>query len=280
MFDRGSQFQHWYRITLGDRQLSSEDGPRPLSVSFNIETDDGFTANNAELELVNLAPEFRSWLDRSEDLTVQVEAGYVNGAKSTIFLGALRNVFSTFVERTWRTRVSSGDGEKELLRRANVTFPAGTPYGKVLRTLVEKLGVGVGNVDTLASVTTKSGSAALLRAYSASGGIANELRWFASTLGIEWSIQQGEFVGSLTGLAAATGGPLLTPTTGLVGDLTVNPKGLVSGSALLQPGMQPKTAFRVESPVYTGTLVASKVTQLGDYRGAQWHTVWEGKPPK
>lgn len=282
----GSQFDRAFVIDLGNVRISSLEAETPLSASFSIERDTGITPNNLEMTIYNLPISEQRALSSQTRNVVSIAAGYQKNPQ-LLFLGDVRRVESWKEKTDFITRVSAGDGEDKLEQSViNRNFAKGTPTGVILKALIDALGIGQGNVEDFVGASFSNGVSALETPLLVQGAVSNELRWFADSLGIEWSIQLGAFHGRRIGEAAKQEGPLITPDTGLLEKVRVGKgKGklkafetVVSFEALLLPNLVPGVAFRIDCPVISGDFVAKRTTHWGDTFGDSWFVSCDGVP--
>jgi hypothetical protein len=105
-----------------------------------------------------------------------------------------------------------------------------------------------------------------------------ELQVFADSLGIDWSFQDGQFVGADKGQPYDGQGPLLTSATGLL-DARLDAKGNVEGSALLLPDLIPGVGFRIGEGRAAGDYVAVATHHTGDnFDETNWVVRFHGIP--
>jgi hypothetical protein len=112
----------------------------------------------------------------------------------------------------------------------------------------------------------------------AHGSAVFELQVFADSLGIDWSFQDGQFVGAKKGQPYNGEGPLINASTGLI-DARLDEFGNVEGTALLLSDLIPGVAFRVEAERATGDFVCVATTHSGDNFDEQnWTVEFHGIP--
>lgn len=243
-----------------------------LRIRFSVERDKTEIPNNLELAVYNLSPSSRAGVAQQKDFTVKLDVGYQNPA--TIFTGVGRGE-SFFDPRTgdWMTRISAGDGQDKYSNsKVNKSFVKGTPVHKVLQELVSATGLDKGNVGDLTDVSLSSGATELERAYVARGPAMFELQQFADSLGLDWSFQDGSFIGAPAGEPFNPDGPLLTPETGLLWS-GLDEVGNVEGQALMIPDLIPGAGFRVESSKVTGNFICVASQHSGDTHADNDYTV-------
>lgn len=296
------QFTRGYRVTIGDTEIDARLGVglSALRVAFSIERDVKRIPNNAELEVWGLAQTTRDRLAKLTSVPVRIEAGYLGGEIGTIFLGDLRAAHTRREGPDLITRVSAGDGTKQVrVAKLTKTFPKGTKLGSVITELGKALGVKPGNLSAFSGAKLANGSDRLARSLTIHGAVYDELERLCRSCGLEWSVQDSELQIREQGRPAlASGlGPLLRADSGLVDVPQVETvaevskadakqaglvKGqtVVSGVCLLRSDLRPGLPFRVESAAFTGNLVCRTTTHRGDSHGtgADWVVEFTGVP--
>lgn len=274
------QFGRTFLVELGDLRLEMKAPSPSLRVAFSIERDKTEIPNNIELAIWGLAPETRLRLGQSKELSCKLSAGY-GDEPSLLFTGIVNRAESKFDKATGDTvlRVSAGDGQdKYESAKVSKSFSKGTSVHTVLKQLVAATGLGLGNVSQLTTVALDSGAKQLEGPYVAKGSAMFELQVFADSLGIDWSFQDGKFVGAKKGQPYSGEGPLLSAATGLI-EAKLDKRGNVQGTALLLPDLIPGVAFRVEGTDATGDFVCVASTHAGDnYDEQNWTVEFHGIP--
>lgn len=241
--------------------------------------------NKCQLKIWNLSREHRAQIEQltpKEDSTsgvpVLIEGGYKSTGTSQIFLGDLRTVWSERQGPEWITTIESGDGEQAIKNaRINQSLGPRTSPDVVLRAIVRSLGVGEGNVnETLAKLRT-TGQANLLDRVMLTGSAADRLTDFTRSAGLEWSIQNGALQildrdKALSGFAV-----ILGSGSGLVESPTVDPKGVMTARAFLQPGIRVGALVRPESLTVRGNYRIERASWECDTHGIPWYVTVEAK---
>jgi len=275
-----TQFGRVFTVELGDLKLEAKPGADALRVAFSIERDKTEIPNNVELAIWNLNKETRARLEQEKELSCRVSAGY-GDEPSQLFVGIVTRVESQRDRTTGDVtlRVSAGDGQdKYSTSEVSQSFAKGTSVHQVLKALIAATGLDAGNVSQLTDVALPSGATELEGPYVAHGSAVFELQVFADSLGLDWSFQDGQFVGAKKGQPYQGEGPLLSAETGLI-EARLDERGNVEGSALLLPDLIPGTAFRVESEKATGDFVCVATIHAGDNFDAQnWTVQFHGIP--
>lgn len=296
-----TQFKREFVGEFGDVKISQLGGQLTgLRCVFNIERDKLPWANNAELNVYNLAEATRAKLTQAGPVTARVSAGYVGEAKQ-IFFGVLDIVEHIKDGTDWVTHMSSSDcGEKIKQTKVSASFAKGQTLGTVIKAIVDTLGLGRGNLadfDNDSDLLTP-----LIHGGTLHGNAVEELAYFLRAVNLEFSIQDGkvQFVHIGEGVPN-TVGPKLSPTTGLVGsarlvrekatDLTrkktkktgkntvltalgdtVDMITTIEGTCLIESQIVPGVPVRIESESVNADAVCCAVKHTGDTRGNDWYS--------
>jgi hypothetical protein len=268
-------------VTVDDLDLSGFD------LAFQVtRTLKPKTPNTCELRLYNLSRSLRrelaSKVKADGSIFVSLAAGY-RGRLSQIFRGDLRDVFSMREDTGWVTTISSGDGEQaRRTARIRRAFPPGTKVEVMLRALSDSLGVGLGN-SAQALVGPKRllhGSSEFVTGAVAHGNSAELLTDLLNSVGMEWSVQDGELQVLDKGRALAGEAVLLTPATGLIGSPEPGHKGTVRATSLLIPGLFPGALVRIESEEVEATFRLERVDYSGSTSDDDWSAHLQGREAK
>ncbi len=275
------QFGRVCIIQVGEFEFTSSLDAPGLRMAFTIERDKTAIPNSAEISIWNLSEGVRNNLESTEDLVCKVTAGYPDN-EGLLFHGYAADVQSVRddTSATWVLQIAAGDAEDKYGNsKVELNFAAGTPVHTVLKKLVAATGVGKGNVDKLASLALPDGATALEAPAAFYGSAMFELQTFCESLGLDWSIQDEQFLAAPNGEPYIGEGPLISPDSGLIGSPTVDKAGVVSGVALLNPKLTPGVGFRLESKKITGDHIVSASTHVGDtFDPKAWLVHWNALP--
>lgn len=235
--------------------------------------------NTAELRLFNLAPSTRKILETPKKLILRLEAGYP-GAVAQLFLGEVRSAHSFREGPDIVTEVSTGDSEQEI-QTARISMSVGpkVPANVALTAIARTLGVGLGNVPIAAAKLAAKGSAFFGPGTAIYGHAADLLTDFCRSADLEWSIQDGVLQILDRGKALEDMAVLLSPDTGLLGSPTVDNKGLVHATALIQPDIRPgrKVAFDTLALKIAQGYRIQECEYSGDTAGNDWQVSFSAK---
>lgn len=278
----GELFNREFSINLGGTRVASQtvDGRtnQLLSVSFKVESSLSSSPNTAEVEIRNLSETTRAKVSEKGLLT-SIEAGY-SGKSSEIFLGKLEAGKSVRDGVDWITTFQSSDGGQELRsKRINISYKKIT-LGGALEKVAGALGVGLGNVaEKIAAGNVRGALDQFSNGAVLSGPVKKELDRLTSTLGVKWSIQNGQLQLLGDDDAIEPGDAVvISSSTGMIGGPESGEKGIVEVRSLLIPQLTPGRVVSLESEQITGFYRVEKVTYLGQTRGNDWYADLELKP--
>lgn len=258
-----------------------------LRVSFSVSKDVSGNANEASIEIWNLAKQHRAAVGKELD-KVTLEAGYIpppalaqNGTQNNvgiIFKGVMRDVEHRREGPDVITRISCGDGDAAL-RKAVIskTFKAGTPVKEVVEELhkqFEKEGVDRGEWKGLDDLPPYK------RPYSMCGSCSREMDRIGRSHRLYWS-SQNEALEIIPSDGAIESSAFVSPRTGLIDSPTITDNG-VQVKALLNPEIRPNRKVVVESEVLEmngegGAYRVSQATYNGDNRGGDFTVDFTGE---
>ncbi len=277
-------FDRRYRLTMNGVQVSE------LDVIFSVDRSLKKEPNTAEIQIFNLSPESRSAIEENAQATVTLEAGYKERI-SLIFTGDLRDVLTEREGPDIITTLGSGDGEKKYRRsRVNESFKPGTSIKRVITVCAEALGVGRGNLGALGKVEFPEAGAVYPNGTILAGNAAEELHNLLRSVGLEYSIQDGNLQIVTRKRALKKEAIVLSPESGLIGTASVGSDGILRCQTLMIPDLIPGVKVQVKSETvqedirqiqargrgrrhlegFSGTFRALKCGYNGDLAGTDW----------
>lgn len=264
-------FDRTYKIQVDDL------GVEKLRCGFTVKKSLKKSANTAEVAIYNLQESSRKKLEASSGVVAEIYAGY-EGNNSLIFRGELRDAFSrTESDGSWVTVLRGGDGDAALRQaRTNYAQRPGVSLSRVVKQMVDDLGVGIGNAArALLSGNLDGVGSAFGKGIAMSGKTADQLDKLLGSAGYEWSIQDGELQVLEAGKALQTKLTVLSPLTGLEGTPEVQDKGTHKGKAQIRarilPDLGPGRLVSVESATVNGVWRIDETTYVGDTHGQDWN---------
>lgn len=229
--------------------------------------------NTAELKIFNLAENSRRVLENAGKLFLRLSAGYIDSGTSQIYFGEVRHAFTEWSGPTCVTTITTGDSEKEIAKnRIHVPVGPGLGLDVIIGAVVAALNVGKGNLQPTLDALKSRGMPKLYGVGSAlSGNASRELTDLCRSVGIEWSIQDGNLQFLIPNKALNELALELSSESGLVGSPSITGAGLVKGRALLAPGFTPGHKVSFKSKSVTDFYRIEETEFSGDTHGQEWY---------
>lgn len=267
-------FRRFARVTVNTIQIANGS----LDVAFKVKkTLVGGKPNDAEIRVWNLSPTNRKALESLGQVPVHLEAGYEDGY-STLFLGNLRRAYTVRDGVDLITVIGSGDGEKAIqTSRVSVTIQKGTPSKDALRKIAKALGVGDGNLAKAETVIRAQLGNVWAEGTILTGSASREMTNVCRSLGLEWSIQNEALQIIPLGQALEGEAFLLSEDTGLIGNPSVDTKGVLKARMLIAPDLFPGRKIVLQAELLQGQFRAETCTYSGDTGGGDWYCDIEAK---
>lgn len=261
-------------LTIGTLEI------RDNRIGFSVEASIKPQPNKATIQVYNLNPDHRSQIEQLGSVPVRLDVGYEGGTQ-TIFLGNLRTCPTVKDGPDLITVVESGDGERAVqTARVSVSVAKGTNTDKVLRDVALAIGVDAGNLDDAARKirTAFPGAGGIFPAGTVlTGSAAREMTAICKSLNLEWSIQKGKLVILERGKALEGEAVALSKYTGMIGSPTVDNKGILSVSSLMNPEIFPGRLLVLDGDRLQGQYRIEDCTYVGDTRTNDWRIDMHGK---
>lgn len=262
-----------------------------LKVTFNVEKNSNKDPNRAEVTIYNLNPANRRTLQqgnlvaqarREPPLTyewpLEIEAGYV-GSIEGLFKGNITFANSRKESTTWVTDIECGDGEDNYRSaRMSKSYGPGTPVIAVIYDAIVVLGIGPGNLSVLTAIAPRKVFTTFKKGVSVSGQVVDILDKYVSSMGFQWSIQDGQLQFLRPKQTTLEEVVLLTKETGLIGSPEQGEDGTVTVKSLLQGKLKPGRRVVIKSQMVVGMFKIDKVNHYGDTWGGDWYSEVEAKP--
>lgn len=276
-------FLRSYKIQVKDLDVSN------LKCVFRVKRSLRSVPNTAELEIYNLNPDHRRQLEqlppRPDGVTLKqaaaapqsyammaIEAGYESGTR-LIYLGEVRSAHTVKEGADIITKLSTGDGEKEV-RESRINVPIG-PKASVtfaLNQLVKSMGIGEGNLKTMAPKVLLNAAASMFTGGSVmSGPAADEMDGFCKSANLEWSIQNGNLQLLERTKPVSNVAVVLNSDTGLIGSPSIDNKGVVTFRTLMIPDIDPGRLVVFNSEFVKGTYRIDDAEYSGDTDDNDWY---------
>jgi hypothetical protein len=254
-----------WRLTIGTFDLSQ------LRITFRVKSSLKPEPNTADIEVYNLSDDHRAQLEQANNPTMRLEVGY-NGSTHQIFLGEVRTCFTAVEGPDRITKFSSGDGEQAVLgTRIKVTYGTQVQIDTCLSDIARALGVGVGNLESVAAKLKSRGLASIYpRGISLNGNAWRELVYICRSAGLEATVQDGALLIVEQGQALAGVAVRLASDSGLVGSPTADNDGTVNCVAKLIPELRPGVQVQLASLSANGVYRVYDAEYTGDSHGEDW----------
>lgn len=251
-----------------------------LRTGFSIERAHTKNLNTGIISIYNLSEATRAKIT-GKGLSAVLEAGYV-GNSSIIFSGDIERVTHKKQGSSWETRLETDDGSRARAQsRVSIALAAGAKLVDAIRPVAEKMGVSVeralqdlqsGKVDFSRAMRDFVNGASL------SGQAHAIFDQLATSLGFEYSIQNGELVVTTEGQPASSEAIVLSPSTGLIGSVEHLEDGKLKAKAKIIPGLEPPRSVHLKSRTFKGSARIDRAKWSGDSGGADWHVEMEVLP--
>lgn len=258
------------QINAGKTDNVKESG---LRVSFTCQKSNKKEPNTAEVKVYNLSETSRRDLQQ-KGVQLILEAGYKSYGLFRVFSGDVRTVDHVRNGADWETVFKLGDGERSFQHAKKFqSFAEGTPMAKVLEAGVKGLGIGLGNLNKM--LPSIPGTAS--QGYAIAGSASKSVDKIVKALGMEWSVQDGEFQLLAKDGVVQDQVQLIDRDSGMVGSPemgTPDKKGKPSKltvKSLLIP-MKPGQKVRIKSDRYDGFVRVVSCKLFGDTHGGDWYT--------
>jgi hypothetical protein len=247
--------------------------------------------NTCELSVWNLSPEQRAALSDQKTPVVKLAAGYGSGQSGLLqlFLGQALHVTHEIQDMNGdivTTVATTDSGEQKQKARAALSFGRDTKTSTVLKRLADALGVGSGNVETIAR-QIDSGAQGSMYASGAciSCSAADEISHLLRSCGFDWSIQDGCLSIRKQGAPIDTFAIELNPTSGLIGSPSISNKGICTGTSLIFKGeggldLLPGKLVHVTSEFVKGQFILAKCEYDFDSYADPWFVRFEAVAKK
>jgi hypothetical protein len=269
-----TQYQRKYRIVVDTIEITD------LDVQFRVEKSLEKQPNKASVTIYNLNEDHRKQLTQiKKGPEVTIEAGYKDDC-ALIFAGQLHDVSVKKENVDWITELRTGDKAQALASsRTHRSYEKGAAVDKLIKDVIDDLGVGMGNTfKALLSGDLMGAKRTFTNGVSLSGPSARELDRLLSSIGKEWSVQDGEMQIIDRGSVLLGAAIQIDPEHGLIGSPIIGNDGMLKITTLLNPLIIPGRLLMVESAdIKRAGYRVCKATFNGDFAGQTWYTEIEAK---
>lgn len=254
-----------------------------LAVGFDITKSLSKDPNEADIQIINLNPESRAFLQDSE-AEISLEAGHIDNT-SVLLRGTLEYANSVLDGLEWITSLQVSDGSQKMKSaRINKSFKGVSSVGQVLKAVVDATGLKSGNVPDIIAKGSVRGKIQFANGFAASGKAYKVLGQIAKTMGYAVSVQDGQVLMlakpaiSRSSLFRGTKAVALTPGTGLIGSPEAGEKGFVNAVAIIQPEILPGYRVKIQAGRVDGFYRIDRSNFVGDTWGDNWLANLECRP--
>lgn len=258
--------------------LQADEVATILRVTFKVTRSGKKEPNKAEVTLYNLKEDNRTALQEKNQAT-SLEAGYRDNI-SQIFSGDLEFAQNKHDGKDWITKLQSGDSSTAYkASRINTSLKGPAKIGDVLRTAAQAMGIGVGNLEeTITNGSLRGDLVEFVNGIVLSGKAELNVDKIAKSMGLTWSMQDGNMLFLGPTQFVGDRAVLLSPGSGLVGSPEAGEDGVLSVRALLQPDLLPGQRVQIKTKQVDGYFRIEKTVFTGDTRGKDWYADMECKP--
>lgn len=250
-----------------------------LRQQFKADHTSDSAPNKLQYTVYNLSPDSRARLSQEKDLTVQIEAGYVDGQTDVIFYGDIERVVQAREGPDWITRLESADGGRALrATKVSFSFKEGVKIVDMIKQIGKQVLVDVGNLADLSQSDFQRRVEEYANGDAIFGKAKDVLDSLCKTGGLDWRVQDGALEVTKKGQPYGTEAVVLAPDSGLIGSPEPGEEGKVRAVSLIQPGLKPRRKVRLVSASIDGRFMVSTVSYTGDTHGTDWYAVLEMVP--
>lgn len=294
-------YQRHCKVEIADLSVENKHGIG-LRIAFEVKQSIDSKSNTADVTIYNLNDNSRGRVLK-ESPKFTIKAGYVYTGSSVagqlpevlpaglIFSGKASSAINRRADVGWETVISAEDGKEEKQAIVNQSLAPGATVAQIVQTIAGKMKVNV--TKAVAKARTGDFDGAIKQyanGFSLSGTAQMELDKLCSTIGADWSIQNGELQILLPTDTTEERVIVLSPETGLInspqtqwkkietvgGDKSSSKKLVMRAQSLLQPGLTPGRRVRIKSQSINGDFRIIGSTHSGDTDNDNWVSEVEG----
>jgi hypothetical protein len=201
-------------------------------------------------------------------IAVELEAGYETTGMHLLWRGDLRRAVTTSDGSTATTELEGEDGGRSVISsRVQQSFPAGTTRYAVVEACAAAMGLGLGNIVSVAHLLQQPYTSGTLLSGQASAELSGVLR----RPGITYSIQNGVLQFLAAGQGLNTTAFYLDSNTGMVGSPELDSSGQVVVTCLLLPTIAPGGFVQLQSKKTSGVFRIQTVEYDLELAGQAWY---------
>lgn len=271
-------------VDLAQRTATVIVGPLKFDgfrVAFSVKKSLESNVNTADCSIWGLNETSRASLEQAKKPAFVIDAGY-RDLRGVIFSGEAVEPVSEREPTGWVTRVHAADGHSSQRAIVNKTLGEGTTPGQVIKELADAMGVSSRAAVTRALAGDFNGSIGTFgQGITLTGSAKTNMDTLAKSLGLDWSIQDGELVVLKAQEVRAGEAVVISRDTGLLGSpqLVIDEKRpgrkIVRFKNLLNARINPGVKLSVKSRVVSGIFRTTTVVHAGDTWGSAWQSAVE-----
>lgn len=250
-----------------------------VRVAFDVSKAMTKDPNKLELRLYNLSEQSRGRIQK-KDAVVILQAGYEGTGVAQLYKGNARLISHGKTGVDWISKVSCGDGEREIrTARISKSYKKGVDAKQVFKDLVGAIGLPAGNALKTIESAAMRGLGAFTSGFSLNGNAYEQLDARARAAGLRLFTHDGQLQLLGPNDASVETIVVLSPDTGLKGSPERGEKGVVKARSFLNPEIFPGRRVQLDSVAIKGQFRCEKVTHKGDTHGGNddWESVMELK---
>jgi len=256
-------FKRAYRLQVDDIEISG------LEIAFSVERTLQRRPGRAEVKIWNLSRDRRRALEALQRaIRVELYAGYEDDTP-LVFAGELHRAESTDEGATVVTTIRSRDGGRAHGARVSRSHAAGASWTSAVRSVLEAMGIGEGNLGSFATATM-GGLSTFAAGVTLTGDAGEGLDRLMRSADLEWSVQGGALQLLPRGGGLTQPAVRLAPGTGLVGSPTRGDRGRVIVNAKMIAGLVPGALIQLQSADHDATLRIERAVHKGQLSGKDW----------
>lgn len=256
-------------VLLLDRRVHLQAGPvlvTDLRVEFKIRRSLKIQGNRCDIKVYNLNRDSRASINEKDFVTFS--AGYLYDMP-TIFNGQIEHVIHSFHETEIITHIHAVDGLETVVKPGETMSLKATSVIAAIREIIgSRTTTDPGNFETYFSGKTDKKFTKM----TATKSPWEMIQSLSDIMGAMVTIQNNQFQFHDKGKAIFKIVAVLSPQTGLVGQLDVGRKGITKARALIQSDLTPGHMVQIRSKSFdepTNFRIDS-VQYVGDTHGKDW----------
>ena len=248
------QFGRVVRVLVGQpgqpgRQWSG------LYVNATVTKTDSKKPDKATIQIYNLNEDSSGFV-QNDGNAVYLFAGY--GEPELIFQGDVDEAVRARDGQDWVTEIEAADGRRAYAESSLFqTFDPPLNSTTLITRIANAMGLQIGNVPSGLEVIDYA------QGFTVAGPARDALDEVTESLGVKWSLQDGEIIITRPGEGLDQLAYLVTPSSGLIGTPEKTKKG-IKFSMLLNGKVKPRRPVAIKSRDFDGFFIPKTVTHVLD----------------